>query len=100
MTRFLRSSLFLVIALLSMAYGANAQVFSTQHDTVTASVSYSTSLVNAITPTNKNIQIVWKVTATDFPANWSGGNLSISDNQYSYSNTAGLLWNGTSGTAI
>jgi len=102
---FLRRTLFVVVAMFALSQSADAQLFVTQYDTVKAAVSYSSSLVNAITDISsdtivKHIQIQWKVVATDFPTNWSGGNLSISDNQYSYSNTAGLLWNGTSGTTI
>ena len=102
---FLRNGFFILVAVVFLSLSANAQLFVTQYDTVKASVSYSTSLVNAITnistdPTHKAIQLQWKIVATDFPANWRGGNLSISDNQYAYTNVAGLLWNGTSGSTI
>lgn len=82
-----------------------AQTFNTQYNTANgnfvpgASIDYK--VYNRISPTGPNsVEIDWKITATDFPADWLADNvLGVCDNVLCYTHTSSVpLWDGTNGS--
>lgn len=78
---------------------ASGQTFSTQYDTVYASVSGASTVYDYLTNNQPDsIAITWKVIACDFPNDWFGSAaFGICDNYNCYGNTNNMLWNGTTG---
>ena len=77
----------------------NAQATFSVADTVWQSVSTTATINDFITNISaNNIKISWRVTASNFPADWlTDSALSICDNYLCRANSSGQLWTGTSG---
>lgn len=93
MKKFLYS--ILSLCLLGFGYSADAQSFTTEHDTVTLTVYKSLEAHNNITnTTSADIKIDWKVKDTDFPTPWKDA-LGICDNFSCRDNAGNQLFNNT-----
>jgi hypothetical protein len=78
----------------------NAQNFTIAHDTVSANVVTIAAVVDPITNrTGSSLPVSWHVIATDFPSDWlTASAFGICDNNLCRGNSAGTLWNGSTGT--
>jgi len=90
-------SLSLVIGFL-VPRAAQAQSFTTQYDTVYATVNGISAVYDYIINTGStSVTLNWKVIACNFPHDWLGvTQFGICDNQYCYGNNSDMhLWNDT-----
>ncbi len=75
------------------AVNVNAQTFTIQHDTVTATLSGQTKFYNDITNiSGAAILVDWKIAAHDFPTDWQSS-FALCDNNTCYSGAS--LFDGT-----